>query len=59
MSAFTGALFCLYILISFENLIADVFVKVISLFVCSIIAFGKTKIKKLLLQSGCFVLFNI
>lgn len=54
-----GGIFCLYIFIQSENAYIDLAVKIISLILCSMIAFGKRNIKKLMIQTICFVMMNM
>jgi len=58
MAAATGAFCCFYILVQSENILIDVFVKAISLVLCSAIAFGLKNKKKFAIQMLCFAFFN-
>lgn len=59
ISSFVGALSCLYIFVQFKNVVLDIMVKSGVLLICSLIAFGRTNLKKLIVQSSCFVLMNV
>ena len=59
VASFAGALFCLYIFVQSENAIINFGVKVMSLIICAVIAFGRYNLKKLLIQTVCFVLLNV
>ena len=54
-----GALFCLFIFVQNSNAFLGVLVKILSLIICSAVAFWRGKIKGYLVQSICFVLLNI
>lgn len=58
ISAITGACFCFYIFVQNEILIIDFAVKLASLLICSIAAFGISNKKKFVVQMLCFVLLN-
>ena len=50
-ASFVGAIFCLYIFLQTENIFIDFTVKIFSLIICSVIAFGYKDIKKLAVQA--------
>lgn len=57
-SAVFGAVSCLYIFFSFENVLLDLSVKILSLIICASIAFGVTDKKKFIIQTLTYVLLN-
>lgn len=59
VSAAAGALFCLYIFVDNKSLITDIAVKLVSLAVCSVVAFGIKDKRKTIIQSLCFVMLNM
>lgn len=59
ISAAAGAVFCLYIFMDGLNFIADFFIKLVSLVICSVIAFGIKDKRKTAIQSVCFALLNM
>lgn len=59
IASLMGSLFCLYIFVQYENKHIDFIIKFLSLIICDLIAFGKTNIKKFLLQTVCFVMINM
>ena len=58
-SAFTGALFCLYIFVDSGTVLLDFLIKSFSLVVCSAAAFGIKDRKKLILQMLCYFVLNM
>ena len=58
-SAFTGALFCLYIFVDSGIVLLDFIFKSFSLVVCSAAAFGIKNRKKLLIQMLCYFALNM
>ena len=59
IASVTGALFCLFIFIQNSNLFIEILVKILSLVICSVVAFWRGKIKGYLSQTICFVTLNI
>lgn len=58
ISSATGAIFCLYIFVDINSSFADIAFKIISLFICSVIAFGIKDKKKLAIQMLCYLFLN-
>ncbi len=59
LSAFAGALFCLYIFTDIDDELVNFLFKFVSLTVCSAIAFGIKDKRKLTVQSLCWFLLNM
>ena len=57
-ASLAGAISCLYIFVQTENLIVNFTVKILSLVICSLIAFGYKNIRKLLISTLYFVMLN-
>lgn len=59
ISSLCGAMFCLYIFCAGYMLVIDITVKILSLFVCVITAFGISDKRKIIVQTICFVFLNM
>ena len=53
-----GAVFCLYIFAPFDKAIIDCTVKILSLTVCSAVAYGIKGARRFILQTICFAMLN-
>ena len=59
LSAAIGAVFCLYIFADIDNVFADILIKIISLLICSALAFGVGNKRKLIISTVCYILLNM
>lgn len=58
MSAALGALSCLYIFVQLENPLSDAAVRMVSLLLCAVTAFGYRNKKKFIVQTVYYVVLN-
>lgn len=59
VSSMIGAFFCIYIFVNSKNLPADIAVKLLSLALCSLVAYWNGKLKNYFIQTIYFVILNI
>lgn len=59
ISSIVGAFFCLYIFVEFDNNVLDFLIKITSLLICILIAYGIKNKRAFVMQSICYVFLNM